>query len=384
MNENDIYKLKYYKYKNKYIELKNRYNQEGGVPPGYYAFFLNKILFEQVYKVHTDKKLYYKDVSKSTNKLSLSYQELSKLNGIRAIMKNGQTTSEAVFPTRKENKCTSTQSLKLFITDTSDNCLELFDHVNECLISDKADYCLIFFMDNSGKISLKKEIITQQAKVALLKAQELQGQIAQIAQARQTAKELQERQIAQIAQAKQKAQELQIAQERQARLTAQELLLQEPQKKAEGIENKVKTAIIKYTESNTDINLKALLTEVEKLASNALDIVTRVSEITKIAATISITETQSDEEIIEIIKNAQLKLGLLNTTASNQAKKVTELEKELKEMGFKREEYVIEKFIETKEIARKVVTEYTNFSKTISSNPIVQRAQKALSPIKLP
>ena len=42
MNQNDIYKLKYYKYKNKYLELKNRYNQEGGAPEklGTVAFFL--------------------------------------------------------------------------------------------------------------------------------------------------------------------------------------------------------------------------------------------------------------------------------------------------------------------------------------------------------
>jgi hypothetical protein len=48
MNENDIYKLKYYKYKNKYIELKNRYNQEGG-KTGLHAFFCNFVEFTDKY-----------------------------------------------------------------------------------------------------------------------------------------------------------------------------------------------------------------------------------------------------------------------------------------------------------------------------------------------
>ena len=65
MNENDIYKSKYYKYKNKYIQLKNIQNQEGGsYPPdltdGIIAFIGNSVFMHEKYDFNKQLNCLYK------------------------------------------------------------------------------------------------------------------------------------------------------------------------------------------------------------------------------------------------------------------------------------------------------------------------------------
>ena len=158
MDKNDIYKLKYYKYKSKYLQLKNIYNQEGGVPfglTGLTAFFLNKAVFEQIYKVNLNN-LYKKDVIPSSKDiLSLSYDELCKLPGIKTIIKTEQTIEQAIIKTEQDKKCKSTNLLKLKINDTINNSSLFFPIVNTCLITKNANYCLIFDIKQYGKNILK-------------------------------------------------------------------------------------------------------------------------------------------------------------------------------------------------------------------------------------
>jgi hypothetical protein len=175
MNENDIYKLKYYKYKNKYIQLKNRYNQEGG-EYGDYAFFLNKHEFNISYRVNNannalldiNEKFYYP-----------TFVELKKLPGLKAIIKNGQTIGEAFFPTLPKNKCVlsnvidKADSTKLDITSPfTNNITTFFNKVNNCFVNGLiVNLCLVFKI-NLGKNELKyiKSVETTKAAVEIAKA----------------------------------------------------------------------------------------------------------------------------------------------------------------------------------------------------------------------
>ena len=320
MNENDIYKLKYYKYKNKYIELKNRYNQEGGVS-GEYAFFFNKAIFKKEKK----------DV------LELSYAQLCKLPGIRAVIKIGDSIDKATFvsPPKLQPNCFTRAGI---VTLSQTNIQLFFENVNRCLTTNLADYCLVFDIQQ-----LRKKNIFLLEVIKIDKEPLIQSLTYTHTELEKKAKEL--------------------------------------EKKAEEAETVVNTAIIRY--GNKLIEADALLIEIEKLADAALAIATQASELIKIAATISITKTQPNEKIIEVITNAKLDLSKFNAVASNESTKVTKLEKELKHMGFNLVGHkILEKFKNTKEIARIAATEYTEFSKTISSNPLVQRALTSVSPIK--
>jgi hypothetical protein len=160
MNENDIYKLKYYKYKNKYLELKNKYNQEGG-ESGHYAFFLNEHEFNKFYKVNN-----------SNNELLLNnsvtfyyptFNQLKILPGLKAIIKNGQTIGEASFPTLPTKKCgLSTDKTTLNPTlESTNNVITFFTKVNTCVATNvsKANLCLVFkinLVDKNELISVKR------------------------------------------------------------------------------------------------------------------------------------------------------------------------------------------------------------------------------------
>ena len=144
MNENDIYKLKYYKYKNKYIELKNRYNQEGGVS-GDYAFFFNENELSP-YRVNNSNNSLFDKTSKVYNP---TFDELAKLQGLKAIIKNGQTIGEAIFPTLPTKKCALKDTTTLNPTlESINNVRTFFNKVNTCVGTNvsKANLCLVFQM----------------------------------------------------------------------------------------------------------------------------------------------------------------------------------------------------------------------------------------------
>jgi hypothetical protein len=167
MNENDIYKLKYYKYKNKYLELKNRYNQEGGESE-YYAFFLNESEFNKSYKVNNSN-----NALLPINSATFYYpnlNQLKKLPGLKAIIKDGQTIGEAFFPTLPKNKCGLSTDKTIDKTtlnptlESTNNVITFFNKVNDCAATNafKANLCLVFQI-NYGRnelISVKKISIT--------------------------------------------------------------------------------------------------------------------------------------------------------------------------------------------------------------------------------
>jgi len=166
MNENDIYKLKYYKYKKKYIELKNRYNQDGGAPT-YFVFFFNR------YELKTKNGIIFRnkkdntgvEFAKNTKIYIPTKTELSNLSSLKARIENNKSIGQAYFysenPKLKgicnlpDNDNDKNKKLSYDHKKRTDNIFDFFAIIDKCLPQNvpKVDFFIVMESSLLGAIN---------------------------------------------------------------------------------------------------------------------------------------------------------------------------------------------------------------------------------------
>ena len=176
-NENDIYKLKYYKYKNKYLELKNRYNQEGGAPL-YFVFFFNREELEKKNGIIFRNKIDNSGVEflqkskgvKQVQNYIPTKSNLSNLSSLKAMIQHDKTIEEAYFYNEDKSlvkKCKllngdkdsiiklhydyNREDFLIPFEEKKDNIFNFFSIINKCLTPDepKVDFFIIISVNKS-------------------------------------------------------------------------------------------------------------------------------------------------------------------------------------------------------------------------------------------